>query len=529
MQTDPLKKLIERRSPEWQANAAEWQFLRVAVEGGPGYVDGNLFKYQLEEATIYADRKQRAADNHFNLPCLVLDAYEGYLFQVDPMRGDGLPECVLAFLDAADQEGNDIGYFARNVARWMMGMGIVWVCVDKPSVSEAPANALQEREQGIAPYAYIVHPTHILDGKIERGEIVWLLVQEDTRDDDDPMTSTGETYTRWRLWERDRWRLFEAQKTTQGDVIVMVDEGVNTLGVVPFVPFRYSTGSGFASAGLINDIAHLDRAIFNKASQLDEIHYRTTFPQLAVPHKGDLYRTINGPDGDTVDVLTGAGQAMLTMGLATVIPYHTESGAPSFIVASTEPAKELARSIEVLTHQALSMALLDGEMGKDHASSASGVSKAYTFEKLNKRLASIGDTLEAGLQKVCELVCLWQGEPQELPQVLEFPDTYEVRSLAQEVVDALSLQGLGVTSPTFIQQLQKTIVRKALPNLDDDLQAQIDAEIEAGENAMWDEDAEELAEQGKPDNETGLTDDSVIAAETSAVQARVVRQEMKDG
>jgi hypothetical protein len=482
MADSPIKRLVERRSPEVEASIDEWRFIRRSLEGGPGYVDGNLYRHPKEAPEVFEARKKRASDHHVNFTAQVRDTYLGYLFQAAPSPAPGLPDWATSFIDHGDMEGRPLVELAKDLAGWCLGYGIVWVAVDKPSAPLAASalTAAQEAELGLDPYAYLVHPTHVLDGRIERGRVRWLLVQEDRRDDVDPLTSTGKVDTVYRLWTETDWRLIAEVKTTDGGTdFRVVEEGVNPIGRVPFVPFRYGSGTGFASPGLLGDIAHLDRAIFNAASLKDEVLYTVTFPQLGIPYTGDLYEAAENGGFQ----LTPEGQGVLTMGLHSVIPFAAEAGAPVFVAPPNGPADTLSASIDKVSRQLLAMALLDGEVGLDgEARAASGVSKAYTFEKLNRRLAVIADRLESGFRAVLELVGAWLNRPaDELPEgcLWDFPDAFEVRSLAQDVQEFAALMAVEIPSPTAKASMWLEILRKALPKVDPETWSAVEGEVMA--------------------------------------------------
>lgn len=480
MSDNPINRLAARRHPEHAANASEWAFLRQAIEGGPGYVNGNLFQHPKEDPKVFEERKKRAADHHLNLTAQVVQTYLGYLFQTRPTPAPELPDWLERFIASGDQEGRALVELAKDVAQWNMGYGIIWVGVDKPPTPTGPdgepmqLSQQQEIEMRLEPYAYLVHPTHVLDGRIERGVVKWLLVQEDKRDDADPLTSSGQIVTKLRLWTEEKWMLLA--KNERGDWMLEAD-GDNPVERVPFVPFRFGSGTGFACPGLVADIAHIDRAIFNKTSLLDEIHYAQTFGQLAIPYKGDLYEE----DGTGGFKLTSEGQGILTMGLHTVLPYAAEAGAPGYVAPPNGPAEVLSKSSKDMARMLLGLALLDGETAEEEGSRASGVSKAYTFEKLNRRLAAIADRLEAGFAQVFDLASRWLGkDPEEIPwNAWDFPDSFEVRSLAQDIEEFTYLMGGNPPSATAIALLWKGILRKALPKVDPDVWAAIEEEIDA--------------------------------------------------
>lgn len=485
---EAIKAIIKRRHPENAANMDEWKFLRQSLTGGPAYVtNGNLSKHPKEDSTVYAARQARAVDHRINLTGLTIETYVGFLFRESPTQSSDLPEYAANFLNSAAQDGQSGLALAKEIARWLMDYGIVWVCVDKPALIDSPdgpLSAQQEADAEIVPYAYIVHPTHVLDGKIEGGEVSWLLVQEDERDDADPRLSTGAIFTRYRLWERDQWTLYTPMLNANGVETGEFSEQSQRhgLGCVPFVPVRYAGGSGFASKGLVADLAHMDRAIFNKCSLLDEIHYQVTFPQMVYPYDGEVF---------TDTGLTGQGKQILSVGLHSVIPYDSKTGkGPGFIAPPDGPAKTLAENIEYMTHMALALVLLDGEVTKEGAKAGgSGVSKAYVFEKLNRRLSEIADTIEMAFNQVLAFVAIWLGEdPDTLPDVpWEFPDKFDVSAIAEDIANAAAILGIGITSETFADEVYKRLVRKYFPKLDDDTLQAIDAEIEAGESSRYDQ------------------------------------------
>lgn len=481
---EQIKALISRRHPEIASQIEEWKFLKQAIDGGPAYVEGNLYKHPKEDSRVYEARKKRAADNHYNLTSQVLDTYQGYLFQQPPLKAEGLSEAVEAFMAECDQDGRPAIAFAKDVAYWMAGMGLVWVVVDKPPRPETGAalTAAQEQERGLKPYAYMVLPYMVLDGCFDRGELVWLLIQEEDRDDRDPILSTGEVTLRYRLWTRDEWLLITPHKHPETkEVFYTYELGAHNLGVVPVVAFSYYGSQGkFGGPGLVADIAHMDRGAFNKASLLDEILYQVTFPQLALPYRGSLF-------DDATGQMTPQGMTLLTMGLHSAIPYDSEAGAPTYITPPDGPANVISGAIAAQVRMALAQALLEGESapaGPDAGvkAAASGVSLAYVFEKLNKRLATIADTMEVCWRQVLRLVVLWQGEdPDKLPEVpWNFPDTFEVRSLAQEVADISAILAGNPPSPTYKGMLWKKIVRKSLPKDEEDLIDTIFEEIDEG-------------------------------------------------
>lgn len=476
-----VEKLIKRTHPQVALHAAEWAFLRGAIEGTPAaYVAANLHRYPREAAGIYDARARRAQDLCLGLLDTALAAYIGHLFAEQAVQAEGLGPAVAEFLAKPSSGEGDARTLARLLSPFILTQGIIWMAVDKPAAAlgDRPLSAQEEAEAGLRPYAYIVHPTHVRDGAWGAdGQLLWLLVQEDHRDDADPWASSGETTCRFRLWTREAWALIEATEGSDGKKTWgITSEGPNPLGLVPFVPFTADpVGPGvFACPGPLAKVAHLDRAALNLSSQLDEVHMMATFPQLAIPMGS------NPTEEDSARALT--------MGLHSVIPFYSEDGPPRWVVADMAAAQELRQGIADKARQALSVALMDGDVATEgrQVQQASGVAKAFDFKKLNGALATISTQMERGIWGIARLAALWQGEvPPEAPP-LDFPDDFDVRSLAEELQELLGVKAAGIASPTLTKALQKAAARKVLPKASPETLAAIDAEIDAGPDAEFD-------------------------------------------
>ena len=499
----PEQRLVERRHPDHAANLEHHQFLRATYDGGPAYAKDNLFKYPAEPARGYTARKKRAVPSAISRG--IIEAYVGYLLKEAPQLAENVPPCIEQFVGNCDGEGTPLIKLARTVATWALTYGTVWLCVDKGQHNtDRELSAAEEIAEGRYPYCQWFLTTAVLDGKMESGEVEWLLVQEDGRDDDDPMTSTGEPIVRYRLWERNRIRCWREAKAQDGSQHLILESDIpNALGRVPFVSIQIGEGSPWAAPGLVSDIAYIEREIYNLQSQLSEILAKVTFPQLRYPLTG------------------GAGSAdakrVLTIGLDSVIPYAAEPGnpGPDYLAPPSGPAQEIRTSIDALKHASYLLALLDGEMTasiKNNSTGlASGVSKAFTFEKLNKRLSVLADTFEQAWLQVFKLVCLWQKvDPETLPaDAWDWPDNFEVRSLADDIAEVVNVMAASPPSGKLKAALWIGLARRMFPKMSQDEFDEIVVEIEtACENELMGMGAHLLQA-----NEPGETSEAELADE----------------
>ncbi len=528
-QQQEVKKLCERRHPDYVANKDHHYFLRQTYDGGPEYIQANLWRYPAENIKSYRARLKRAFP--ISISRGLVEAYVGYLLKEEPVPAKDLPSCITAFMEDCDGQGGKLIDKARTVATWALGYGVVWVCVDKPPLpprtddkgQPKPYSEQEERELGLMPYAEERLVTTVLDGKIEGDRILWLLTKEDYRDDADPFTSSGEMRCRFRLWTPEFVRTFEEQKTRQGTFYTEVGAPYiipPSVGEVPWVCYRFNEGSPFATPGLFSDIAYIERAIFNLYSQLDEILCKVTFPQLKYPLEA-------GP---------GSAEAakVLTIGLDSVLPYSPtiQGNGPEYFAPPASPAQELRASIGDLRHVIFSLALMDGEMAATQQQggakqAGSGVSKAYIFEKLNKRLAVIADAMEKGWRKVFKLVCKWQGaDPEQVPEnAWDWPDSFDVKALADDIAEIVGILGINPPSPTLKKELLMGLVRKLLPKADDKLLKIIEQELEAGlENDMMGMGQQALAQAAQQGQQGGPEDEEDELDQEGEPQAKQSQQ-----
>ena len=270
MESKDIKRMVERRHPRYNEMLAHWDFLEKSYAGGRAWFDGNIFQYVKEGSDEYQNRLVRAY--RFNHSREVVDLVNKYLFRADVKRDQDAKDYLKEFWKATTLQGLEIDEFMQTASTKSSATGCPWVIVDNDL--DMPDNASKADEEvakneGKGVYAYLVRPQDVLDvGYNDRGQLEWLMVREYKRDDDDPVTSTGDVKERFRLWTVTDWFLFEKV----GRKWEQVDAGTHGLGAVPakMIPNSFSDNLYVAEA-LITDVAYLDRAVANYLSNLDAI------------------------------------------------------------------------------------------------------------------------------------------------------------------------------------------------------------------------------------------------------------------
>ena len=468
---DPLAELIKRRHPRYGEKLAHWDFLEATYEGGRKWFDDNIFKYFKEGDGEFKERVKRAY--RFNHTKQVVDLVDKYLFKMEIARkADDAPDSVRKFWEKATLSGLDIEDFSKQISTATSKFGRIHVVVDSNAVPGAvPRTKREEKEADTRTYAYIVTPQDMLDMAYdEDGALLWALIREMHRDDMDPLASSGEMKPRYRLWERDKWRLFEERAQPRGKPrVVMIDEGVNALGVVPIVSADHTYCDDlWAAPGLIDDVAYLDRANANYLSNLDAIIQDQTFSQLVIPAQAIL----PGEDGY---------EKAIEASTKRTFTYNGEGGkGPEFISPDPRQAPVILSTIgEIVSEIYHSVGLQADRTGSNsggaQSGEASGVAKAYDFEKINSLLAAKAAALELTEDRINALVAKYAGD--ELPEdLVTYPVDFDVRGIYDEFEIAARLNLLSAPDEVRREQM-RMVIKKLFPKAGAALLKKLEADL----------------------------------------------------
>lgn len=479
-----LRALVSRRHPEYECNVQHWKFLDETYEGGrEWFKNGNIFRYVKEGNEEYKDRVERCY--RFNHSREVVDLLNKYLFKQHITRNEvDAPESVKTFWEKSTKNGLKIRDFSRQAGKKSSIFGRVGVVVDNNGAAAGAASRAEEKAAGVRTYAYIVSPTQLLDySHDDSGELNWILIQEISRDDADPMSSSGAETPRWRLWDKEVWRLFEEQRIGKSNKtrIVEIGNGIHGLGEVPVVLHdNIITDEDYVAPALIDEIAYLDRAVANYLSNLDAVIQDQTYSQLAMPAQNVL------PGSDTAKTLQ-------EMGTKRVFLYDGEGGTkPEYLSPDPKQAQMILTAIKQIINEIYHTVGLAGERTKQDNSvgidNSSGVAKAYDFERVNALLQAKADSLEVLENRIARLVAKWHGEEAKIDNdLVTYPDDFDTRGLYDEFDIAARL--MLIEAPPGLRREQMLIViDKLFPQIGAERRAELVAELKD-----WPVDPVELA------------------------------------
>lgn len=461
-----LKAFLKRRHPEYESTLPHWKFLKECYEGGREWFSANIFRYMKEGEKEYDDRVERAY--RFNHTREVVDLVDKHLFKQHIARSDDAPECLQEFWKNSTLNKLPITEFMKVVSKNGSIYGRPWIVVDSNN-RNPEASVAEARRSGARCYAYLVTPENVLDLSVDdEGQLNWILIHEQVRDDRDPIESSGKMINRYRLWTREDWTLFTVKG--EGRSVTIESDGpyAHDLGEVPVIPGDNVISSEiYTSPALIADVAYMDRAAANYLSNLDAIIQDQTFSQLAMPAQGLL----PGDDGH---------DKLLEMGTRRIFTYDGEGGAAPFYMSPDVKQAELIMGvINKIISEIYHTVGLAGERTKDDNSqgidNSSGVAKAYDFERVNSLLASKADSLENIEKRIAALVGKWNGEEID-GDFISYPDNFDVRGLYDEfeIAARLSL----IEAPDEMRRYQmEMVIDKLFPRLKKELKEKMLKEL----------------------------------------------------
>ncbi len=507
--------VVSRRHPRYAELYEHWKFLQDTYRGGRAWFKNNVHKYHKEGDDEYRKRVERAY--RFNHTREVVDLVDKYLFRSDIVRLEDPKPPLERFWANANGQGLGITEFMRTVSNKSSQVGRCWVVVDsKLPAQDAPISVADAEKLGTPIYAYMVSVEDALDMAWgEDGELLWILLREITRADEDPFASSGQLLFRYRLWTRNEWYEFtevetqfasydrpkitpvnpdETPTTTPAEKrdspaikVDQTDYGWHGLGRVPVVPVNAQvTADRWHCPALIEDIAYLDRAVANYCSNLDAVIQDQTFSQLTIPAQ-NLMPGESGYD------------KLVEVGTKRVFAYDAEGGGegPKYISPDVKQAELIIGTIKEIINEIYHSVGLAGERTKsDNAQgidNSSGVAKAHDFERVTALLHSKANALEVAENQIADLVLLWAGEKaasEPAEPLVNYPESFDVTGLFDEFTIAMQLSLIQVPAPVRARHM-KRLIRKLFRNASKSEIEKLDKEIES-----WTEDLQETADLG---------------------------------
>lgn len=407
---------------EYGRNRSRWQFLLDSFVGGDDYRRaGYLTKYSLESDAEYNARlKNTALDNHCSS---IISTYMSFLFRNDPDRNFGQWEGIAdldQFLENTDYEGRSFNAFMKETAIWASVFGHTWVIMNKPDIGAT--TLAQELESEVRPYMNLMSPLVVNDWAWHRHpngayELIYIKYIEDVLD---KMTVVKE----WTKDEIKTWLLDDQRKEA---TIKSVEK--NGLGIVPAICV-YNRKSIVRGQGVsdINDIADMQKMIYNMTSEIEQSIRLDGHPSLVVPPTAQL-----GSGAGALIVLQDGSDPGLN-------PYYLQTNGAN-VTSIRDNIADMIDSINT-------MANVGSVRAVKAPTAMSGVALETEFQLLNARLSEKADSLELAEEQLWRLFGMYQGRVWD--GYVKYPDSFSMRDVQREFTQ-LQTAKAAATDPTVYQ------------------------------------------------------------------------------
>ena len=413
-------KYISMTNMEYGRNRDRWEFLYYSFVGGEEYRrQGYLTRYKLESNEEYQQRlRTTPLDNEVQS---VISVYSSFLFREDPKRELGIwqyQEDVDQFLRDADMDGRSLDAFMKDTATWASVFGHVWIVMTKPTSGAGSLGA--EQQMGIRPYVNLLTPLTVMDWTWERSPsggytLSYLKYIEEVVD---KLTVVKE----WTKTTIRTWQMNEEKQEAE-----MMLEEPNQLGVIPAV-VAYNKRSVVRGLGIsdVNDIADIQRLIYNYNSEIEQAHRLAGHPSVVV----------------TPDVQYGNGAGSLI-----VMPENSDPGLKPYVLEfGGANITAIHNSISQLKESIDKLANTGGIRGTE-TRTLSAVAMEVEFSLLNARLSEKADQMELAEEQLWKLFALYQNKTYS--GEIDYPGSFNVRDTQREFEQLLKAKA-AATDPRVL-------------------------------------------------------------------------------
>lgn len=307
-------------------------------------------------------------------------------------EGEDLDPYWEEFCKNVDGYGTDIDSYARRLLVSSVLYGHASTLIDYPSTEAAP-NLAEERLRGLRPYFVIYDAKSILGWRKESGTptspISMLRLNEYVSEE---RGEFGDTVVRQiRVLERDRWRVY--RNGSQGKNWMVVEEGSNNLGMIPFVTTYSNKISEYISKPPLLSIADLNVLHSQRNADLQHSLHIAALPILV----------LQGYDDAGNEIGLSANSAIL-------LP---PDGSASYVEPASSAFQAQQNYLQMLEEQMSSLGL--STLFGQKMSAETAESKRLSRTDSDSMLSLISQDLEEAMQQCFDVAGAYIG--MESPKV----------------------------------------------------------------------------------------------------------------
>jgi len=456
---------LETVHPEYAARSDAWQVLLDAYEGAGGFLDGTyLWPYGAETDNNYTKRKQMA--RYHNYVSALVDLYVRYVFTQGVKRTTTSQEYGDWTRDV-DGAGTSLDTLLKRAVAMALANSHAGILIDRTPDAPAGPSKADERARTIA---VLYAATSILDWRMSPEGLKGVKLRESVKTPGivEAMPDGAEAF-QFLLWDTEGWARYDRK----GELL---NADTPNLDMVPLVTVRPlpSITSNFLGRSLVGN-ANVVKALFNRASEEDEVLRRQSFSLLTVE--------VDPATGDVEGAKTALGSSIGTA-TAIVVPGKIDYKTPDQTVTEgirasmSNLVQELYRSAHV-------------RFRRDSLGAETAEAIRLQWSELNEMLQGVARNLETVEKQIARAWFAWASPSPDAAKAAyekaEVEAVYPTEFFLDDLMTDLEAWGEAIRldlGETMTKRIKKRAVRRLEPEMPlDDLQ-KIDAEIDAQEDVM---------------------------------------------
>jgi hypothetical protein len=478
---------VDHRHPDYLKLYERWDFLLEAYEGGQEYIkaDWTLYRDEKPEANFirhlhqherenmddYRDRLTRAYYLNFTKP--IIHIYRDHIIRkgIETVFADdkSKDDVWLEFEKDCTKTGMSLDYFMmKRVFPMVQVFGWMPLLVDMEFYPEGIRTEKERKEKDARPFVVRIYPKDFLNWQVgPDGKFDWVYFRESnvqSWDDPENITSMNIEET-FKVITRDSWAVYDSH----GDIVKDKDneelKGNHNLKEVPIViAFNEETEQYSHPIGMsaVNDIADINKELYNLSSLEQEFLYRQCFAVLLMDEKF-------------------LGKIM-ALGVGNALPTAEGQVPPEYISPSIDPAKYISDKQKDLIAEMYRHAVVRDTTAT--AAAESGISKAYDFHHSNQNIASKSKSMEEAEAQLKYYHYLWleggnidKAKDRADKITRRYPQEFDVKTINEEIEEVIRILKEDLGSRTLNQSLVKNNIVKRMFK-DEKMRSRIFAEIE---------------------------------------------------
>jgi len=311
-----------------------------------------------------------------------------------------------------------------------------------------------------------------------QGKLIWVVVRQEQ--DKETIHYYVYTRTKWQIYEEKRQ---EATTTTNpaitpgateeiGRDLTLESNGEHNLGEVPVVPCYNTQSRRYHIMGVsaLNDIAPINKALFNVTSYLDEFLRKQSFPILTGPV--ELMPTSQGQDESE------SGKPQLEIGQSNYMGFPKDATPPKWLAPEVAAGQYYLEVLDKLRKTIYKLAMID-DTWAERPAPESGIARAYRLHDANQNLSKKSLNLETWEKTITRLFFKYLNKEDEADDIsIEYNREFDVKTANERLGELFDILERPRISSTFSKEIKKRVVDIALPDIDEEGEKQILDEIE---------------------------------------------------